>query len=1135
MYDNSFSGRGMIKLIFRGRAKTDEQKNNVSPSSTNQELNNDYEALNDLVKFGHGIAKIGFWSYDIQTSKVFWTEEIYNFLECEPFDLADNLESYLGFVHEEYYSLVKESIEKIPTGEEHEIEYRIKTQGGHEKFLREKTKVVLNGEAKPVKVVGYIQDVTVEKNREAYLNAISDNLAEAQRVSSVGSWKYDVVNEKHFASDEMFNIYGIRRDEFGHDSLDSLKWVNPDDYFKLEVAKKERLEGKSNTVEYRVPQKDGTMKYVVEKAEPVFNESGTIIAIIGTLQDITENKLLEQKLKRSYELLSQAEALAHIGSWECNFATNITTWSEEACRILGVPREGAQNTLDDFKSYVHPEDLHIIDHILKNPTVQPFELEFRIIRADGAIRYIYELVEYVFDKGGNPTQIYGVIQDITERKELQKELESKEKRINNIHRRFNALIKESVDVFEILDKEGKSLYISDAAERITGFKPEERLGKSIFSFYEEDEAAKLEEMLKNVLNNPHKKEIRDIQCITKKGKKVYFEFYMQNFIDDPAIEGIVVNFRDVTNRVRNENRILHISNHDILTGLPNKMHFEKKLQDVLDNANECREIAIFMLDVENTKSIKDSLGYKVVEDFIIQIALKLKLYCGIPIYLCRYSENRFIILMEGEQSLKIYKKKVLGIYELFANPITVRKYELDVEINIGVIIHKKGKNTSDTLIRQAETALFLAKSEGKNKYKFYSSELDIQSYKHFVLRNDLKKSINRNQLRVFFQPLVGLNNDEILCAETLLRWEHPEWGIISPLEFIKMAEETGFIIKVGEWIIKEVCRYYKEWIDKGLSPIKIAINYSSIQLLEAGFVENTVNTIKGFGLDPSFLIMEITENVFIEETDKVIEDIKRLQSYGIQIALDDFGTGYSSLAYLASFNINILKIDGSFIKKINVNETSTTITRYIIKIAQELKIKVVAEHIENWDQLNFLKGEKCYTGQGYIYSAPIPALEFEKLLSMKFLKPTRPKDMPFKEERRKFFRLQFNQLLEALVTVLEINGRKVNVGNTKVLIKNIGPGGLCFISNIRLPIDKGIILRFITELLGEEIRVYGSTVWTKEIGGSLFEYGVEFSNDENKTTELIRVLSRVQIIMRKNIMFAEGSFISCTHNLYFNH
>jgi len=273
----------------------------------------------------------------------------------------------------------------------------------------------------------------------------------------------------------------------------------------------------------------------------------------------------------------------------------------------------------------------------------------------------------------------------------------------------------------------------------------------------------------------------------------------------------------------------------------------------------------------------------------------------------------------------------------------------------------------------------------------------------------------------------------------------------------------------------------------------------------------------------------------IKYVEKVTADIKKLQSLGIQIALDDFGSGFSSLAYLNSYKLDILKLDGSFIKDVALGNKSTAITRAVISLAKELKIKLVAEVIEYWDQLSFLKSLNCYAGQGYLYSKPISTEDFEILLTKEKCEPILVDNiynMP-KVERRKYLRIKFTQLSEAELTIKELEGRKISVGYTKVLIKDIGPGGLCFISNIRFPEEKDFILQFIIQLIDQEMKVSGNIVWSAETEYDLYEYGVEFIIDENERMDIIKILNQVQMRMRNNLLFADGSFVSVSPDVYF--
>lgn len=971
---------------------------------------------------------------------------------------------------------------------------------------------------------------------EKSLNQLEENVFYSQGMIKTGSWTHDLVKNETFWSDEIYNILECSPEDFD-DRLESFYcYIHPDD--REEVIKEVQyvLEGKEYDIEYRITTPKGIEKFLRGKTKILYDENMNLIKIIGIIQDITEQKIIENNLKEFGKDLSYAQTIAGVGSWKYDVGVDKIFCSDETYRIYGITPKEYNITYERFLEIVHPEDVEIIEAIFRYPPKKPISIEFRVIRYDASIRHIYQRMEFIFDKEEKPVYVYGTIQDITEKKALRKAIESKQKEINKIQHRFQTLIQESNDGFEIIDSNGVIKYTSESVEKITGYKPEERIGKIIYEFFVGEELEKVVKMVEFVLNDSSKKVQGDIIFRTKHGDDIYLDVYMQNLLHEPSVEGIVVNFRDITRRVEMEKRMTHISTHDGLTDLPNSVYFKKQLKSQCEYVKEAKtKFALMMLDIDGLKYINYSLGYEFGDQLVIEIVKRLRGFLGEDKFLCRYSDDHFAIIIEGINTKDEYGYIADGLIKLFSKPYKLNNYELDVGVNIGICICPNDAQDMDFLKKGAKVALLRAKKDGKNKYKFYSSELDIQNYKECILRSDLHNAIENNQLRVYYQPIINIKTSEILGAEALIRWEHPDWGMISPDEFIPLAEETGLIIDIGKWILREVCKNYKQWLKNNLPAIKVSVNFSGIQFLENNFVKNIKRIIDEFELEPKFLIMEITESVLLKNANKVLTDIQNLKSFGIQVALDDFGTGFSSLSYLTYFNIDILKLDGSFVRNIPLDETSAAITRSTINLAKELKIKLVAEGIEKWDQLSYLKHLNCHLGQGFIYSKPIPLEDFEKILSKRKCKPTivnyasiRPS-----EERRRFFRIKFAQLLEADLTILEIKGKKINVGNTKVLIKNIGPGGLCFISNIRFPIEKGIILQFTTELIEKEIKVYGCPVWTEEIDNKLYEYGVEFTIDENERGDLIGDLNQVQIKIRKNILFAEGSFISGSYNQYF--
>jgi diguanylate cyclase (GGDEF)-like protein/PAS domain S-box-containing protein len=703
----------------------------------------------------------------------------------------------------------------------------------------------------------------------------------------------------------------------------------------------------------------------------------------------------------------------------------------------------------------------------------------------------------------------------------------------------NVISDTTIDSMIVVDDGGSIIKVNPAVNAMFGYPQSEIIGKHITDLFSSDNAKDYINMMLQPpggdmsASNPGY--LEDVMACRRDGTDFPAELQIGwKNVQDKRVMACTV--RDVTRKKQDALVIRHMAYFDSLTDLPNRRNFYDRLESMLESAKQNNEsFAVMILDIDGYKHINSMLGYQPGDQLIIQIAQGIKALLSDEAYLCRYSEDQFGILVPGLSSESECESIAKGLRDLFSRAFKVGMYELDVSMSLGISFYPGEGQDVGALVKFAGSALQWARKEGKNKYRFYSSEINIESFKQFELSNDLRKSIEADQLKVHYQPQVNLKTGEILAAEALMRWEHPKWGMVSPGEFIHIAEETGFIIEMGYWLLRKVCSDYKQWMDDRLPRIKVSINLSGIQFYETNFVDNIKKIIDEYGLDPHFLIVEITENILIIKNNKAMSDIRKLRSLGIWVALDDFGTGFSSLSYLNSLDIDIIKIDRSFVKRLLVDETGTIITKSIIGMAGELKIKVAAEGIENWDQLSFLQKVNCYAGQGYIYSKPVPAEEFRKILAKKKCKPVLANDakaLPH-GERRKFFRIKFSQYLEAELSIIELRGKKVNVGNTRILIKNIGPGGLCFVSKIKFPVTRDILLQFTMQLLGKEVRVFGYSVWMNDIEDGLTEYGIEFKIDENDRMELIRLLNQIQIKTRNNILFADGSFVPVSPAAYF--
>lgn len=724
--------------------------------------------------------------------------------------------------------------------------------------------------------------------------------------------------------------------------------------------------------------------------------------------------------------------------------------------------------------------------------------------------------------------------DIKGRKEENKQGRTSDK--DETRRKYETLFKEVNDIVEVINPDGVIKYISPSIKRNLGFVSKDLEGENLFHFFQGEQLAKLRSMVIHVLNNPRETVTENLQRISKSGETLDFEVRIKNMLDKPWIRGLVITSRNISFRIGLKERLDHTSTHDDVTMLPNKNYLCQEIQIASEAARKNKsKFILSLLDMDDFQYINHALGYSIGDKLILDIGQRLNNYFKNQGLVCHYSGDQFGILLKDLAAVAKYENILAEIIDLFNEPFIIDQYEINVTTSVGASIYPDDGEDMDSLFKHASIALFHAKNEGKNRYKLFSEEASISSYKEFELKNDLHKALKNGEFTSYFQPIVNVKNNRILAAEALIRWEHPNWGLVTSDEFISIAEETGFIIDLGRRMLEDVCRHYKEWLDKGLPRIKISLNYSSAQFFEENFLENVEQIIRNYGLDPNFLIIEVEESVLRKCDERIAKNLKKLQDIGVEIAIDDFGRGFLTVSCLESFDIDYFKITSDFLKDVPSNITNSIIVKSIVNMAHELKTKLVVKGIENWGQLSFLKGLNCYAGQGYIFSKALPSKEFERLLRKRVCKPIRDESWEPEEfvERRKFFRVKFHQFLEATMTILELNYKKVNVGDTLVLIKNMGPGGLCFVSNINLPIEKNLVLQFTTQLVNQEIKVVGSPVWTGEIQGGLYEYGVEFNVDENQRAELIKILNLVQIKMRNNILFAEGRFVSDSLDRYF--
>lgn len=696
---------------------------------------------------------------------------------------------------------------------------------------------------------------------------------------------------------------------------------------------------------------------------------------VAVFDVITERKQAEAALLDSKRQLLRVIDGSEQGFWDWNLPTNTFTVSARYETMVGYAPGELDLSPGNWAAYVHPEDLakahaSIQRHLAGESPVHELELRFRAKSGEWCwLLTRGRIVER--DEAGNPVMMSGTHTDITERKK------------NELALRQAATVFENTQEGVIItDADARILSVNRAFTEITGFAPGEALGKTPALLDSGRHETAFQEGIKASLDacGYWQGELWN-RC---KSGQIYPQLTTINAVRDDA--GLVTHyvwvFTDISAIKASEERLEFLAYHDPLTRLPNRLMLFSRLEHARNAVQrEGGLMALLMIDLDRFKDVNDSYGHLMGDHLLMLVAERLQSRVRGIDTLARLGGDEFTILLENIARADDAGRVADDVLSALAEPWQLPNgAKVHVAASIGIALYPGPAQTAEDMLQQADAAMYRAKMEGRGRYQFFSEDLTRTARARIEMESRLRRAINGGELRVFFQPQVDIGSGLTVGAEALVRWIDPGEGMIMPNQFIPLAEETGLILALGRWVLRETCRIGRAWLDCGLSPLMLAVNVSAAQLRHPGFADEVVAILGETGFPAASLELELTESALMTGYDEIVLQLQTLQRHSIRVAIDDFGTGYSSLAYLKRFPLDVLKIDRSFIEHIAQRRDDREIVTAIIQMGHTLGFKVVAEGVETAEQLAYLQEKGCDIYQGYLCSRPLPAADFEVFL-----------------------------------------------------------------------------------------------------------------------------------------------------------
>lgn len=871
-------------------------------------------------------------------------------------------------------SVLRQWQSSVASGVPFDVECRIRVPDNSYRWVRNRAAARQDGDGKTIKWYGLLEDINERKSVQEALRESETRFRLIADSVPVMIWLTDESGKTTYLNRNWLETTGQSEQQaLGHGWLDA---VHPDD---REAVLRNFTEASTSrtrtTVEYRLRRGDGSWAWVIDIGEPRLSSNGALIGFAGSVLDISDRKASEAALEESEAFIRSI----FDSSPDCVRLLDLDgaplLMNKAGRRLFGL----SEDTDEDLKGQrwdrvVAPREATQVEEAfaaVRSGNTARFEAD--MTTADGRHLCMDVIAAPVFGKARNPIRILTIWRDITEAKAARDAAEEARRSAELAAEKLASVLESTMDCVVVLDHDWRLTYMNSNARRLLGL-GDEAVGQGLWSLYPEEEDG--------AFAAQYRKSLASRQAVTFEEYLAGLDIWLEVHAS-PTDEGLSIFFRDTSERRRAEQerfqaqtQLLHMSRHDALTNLPNRLLFRERLEQNLSEMRFDARLAVMTLDLDGFKPVNDTFGHPTGDALLRQVAERLRSCVREDDIVARIGGDEFVIVPSTIRRIGDVDLLARRIIESLQKPFDLEGHSVSIGTSVGIAFAPEAGTTADQLVRASDVALYRAKAEGRGTFRRYEVGMDAHLQARQELKIALRNAIARNELELFYQPLVKLSSRRVNTCEALVRWRRPGKGMISPADFIPIAEESGLIIPIGEWVLRTACEAASGWPDV----VAVAVNLSPLQFKDGNLVTIVAEVLQKTGLSPDRLQLEITESVMLDENDSNLRTLQELRALGVKIAMDDFGTGYSSLGYLRSFPFDKIKVDRGFISDLPNGKESLAIVRAVAGIGRSLGITTTVEGVETQEQLDAVNAEGFDEAQGYLFSKPVPAHEIAAAL-----------------------------------------------------------------------------------------------------------------------------------------------------------